>query len=223
LERKGIVPQSSKIIRGAIDTSRYQFRNGSSTAREDGRVSLLYVGRLTPEKGVHTAVEALGELIRGRGFKQVTLTIVGTGEPDYEAYLRQLVRQEEVGACTTFLGAQPKEVMPELYSQADALLFTSVWPEPFGRVLVEAMASGAVVIGTATGGAVEILLNNKNALVFPPGDAAGLAAQIARLVESPSLRRQLAEAGRRTAKEKFDIQRMTEEIETYLQTLVTEA
>ena len=84
------------------------------------------------------------------------------------------------------------------------------------------MASGAVVIGTATGGAREILLNNENALVFSPGEAVGLATQIARLIESPSLRRQLAKAGRRTATEKFDIQRMTEEIEIYLQTLVTE-
>jgi glycogen(starch) synthase len=225
LRLRGISPQATEVIYGAIDTSLYKYRNGASSARgteSGGGLSLLYAGRLTPEKGVHTAVEALGELSRGRGFNQVTLTIVGTGEPDYEAHLRQLVRQEKVGACVTFLGAQPKEMMPELYSQADALLFTSVWPEPFGRVLVEAMASGAVVIGTATGGAGEILLDDKNALVFPPGDAASLAAQIMRLVESPALRRRLAEAGRHTATEKFDIRRMTEEIETYLRTLVTE-
>ena len=53
-----------------------------------------------------------------------------------------------------FLGMQPKDVMPELYAQADVFLFPSIWNEPFGRVLVEAMASGLVVLGTAKGGAL---------------------------------------------------------------------
>jgi glycosyltransferase involved in cell wall biosynthesis len=78
------------------------------------------------------------------------------------------------------------------------------------------------VIGTATGGAAEILADNENALIFAPSDAAGLAAQIARLVESPLLRQQLTDAGRQTALTKFDLHRMTTEIEAYLRTIVTQ-
>ncbi len=220
--RRGLSPQETKIIYGAIDTSLYQFRNGSSGEQQGGRLSLLYVGRLTQEKGVHTAIQAVGDLVHRHGYHHLSLAVVGTGEPDYEAHLHHLVRHHEVESFVTCLGAQPKESLPKLYGEADVLLFTSIWPEPFGRVLIEAMASGVVVIGTSCGGAGEILVHNENALVFPPGDAAGLTAQIVRLIESPSLRFQLAQAGRMTAIEKFDIRRMTGEIEAYMQSIVND-
>ncbi|GAB4543400.1 MAG: hypothetical protein Kow0063_36520 [Anaerolineae bacterium] len=219
-QRKGISPRETKVIYGAIDTSLYPYRNGSSAAQHDGAFSILYIGRLTPDKGAHTAIEALGYLVHRRGFDQVKLTIIGTGEPDYEAHLHDLARREKVESLVAFLGTQPKEVLPTFYQQADVFVFTSIWAEPFGRVIVEAMASGVAVVGTATGGAAEIMVENENALLFAPGDAAGLAEQIARLIESPSLRQQLATAGRHTALTRFDLHRMTAEIEAYLQTTV---
>jgi glycogen(starch) synthase len=222
LRRRGVLPQESKIVYGAVDTSHYQFRDGSS-AQQDGDLSLLYVGRLTAEKGVHTAIQALGDLVHQHKFDHLRLSIVGDGESEYEVRLRQLVQQEKVQGLVHFLGAQPKEAMPEIYRQADVFLFTSIWPEPFGRVLIEAMSSGVAIVGTATGGAAEILAEQGDALIFPPGDAAGLAAQIARLVESPSLRQQLARTGREIALTKFDMHRMIGEIEAYLEVVVNES
>jgi glycosyltransferase involved in cell wall biosynthesis len=221
-QRRGILLHETSTIYGAIDTSLYPYRNGLSDAQHDGELSLLYIGRLSPDKGVHTAIKALGNLVHVRGFNQLRLTVIGTGEPEYEAHLRYLAREEKVQSLVTFLGAQPKEAMSAFYRRADLFLFTSVWPEPFGRVIVEAMASGVAVVGTATGGAAEILVENENALLFPPGDAISLAEQIARLVESPTLRQQLAQGGRRTALTKFDLQRMTTDIEAYLQESVIE-
>jgi glycosyltransferase involved in cell wall biosynthesis len=121
-----------------------------------------------------------------------------------------------------FLPAQPKEKLPALYQQADVFLFTSIWPEPFGRVIVEAMASGVTVIGAATGGAAEIMSDRRNALLFTPGDSADLAAKLKMLIENPALHDTLGKAGRETAITKFDIQRMTTGIEDYLQTLASQ-
>lgn len=218
--RRGVEPKKTKIIYGAIDTSLYRYQNGKHSLEQNKSLSLLYTGRLTPDKGVHTAIEALGFLVNQRGFDHIHLQIVGTGEPDYEAQLRQIAQRERVESLVDFTGLQPKESMPELYQKADAFLFTSVWPEPFGRVLVEAMASGVVVIGTLVGGTGEILVPDKNALTFHPGDAIGLAKQIKRLVKTPSLRKQLAGMGRLTALEKFDIRRMVGEIEEYLHRII---
>ena len=81
------------------------------------------------------------------------------------------------------------------------------------------MAAGVAVVGTAVGGASEILIENENALIFTPDNPASLSRQLKQLIETPSLRRQLANAGRQIAVDKFDIQRMTTEIESYLQTL----
>lgn len=222
-ERKGVSLQQTAIIYGAIDTSLYSFNQAQSDPNPPDNLTLLYVGRLTQDKGVHTAIEALGHLAHSRGFNHLKLMIVGAGDADYEAHLRDLARKEGLESNITFTGAQPKEAMAQYYCLADVLLFTSIWPEPFGRVLVEAMASGVVVVGAATGGATEILSDNDNALTFPPGDAVKLAEQLARLIESPSLRDRLASAGRQTASQKFDIDRMTYEIESYFQTILVDS
>ena len=215
--RKGITSKDTRIIYGAIDTSSYRDLEGKS--KQSNITSLLYIGRLTHEKGVHTAIQALVQLVGQYGHKNLKLIIVGDGDPDYVDYLQQLVKQEKITSFVTFMPAQPKETLPALYHQSDIFLFTSIWAEPFGRVIVEAMASGMAVVGTGVGGASEIIIENENALIFIPDDPASLSHQLKQLIESPPLRERLAKAGRQTAVDKFDIQRMAAEIEVYLQTL----
>jgi glycosyltransferase involved in cell wall biosynthesis len=217
LNRMGVLPREATIVYGAIDTSLYSVDH--KVKDENDNVALLYVGRLTREKGVHTAIQALGYLKRNSPVLKVALIIVGSGEPDYEIYLRQLVLQEDVEALVTFLDSQPKETLPALYRKADIFLFTSIWPEPFGRVIVEAMASGVVVVGTRVGGAAEILQDGVNALAFTPDDPVSLAQQLSKLIASPELRGQLIENGREAALDRFDITRMTNGIEVYLQAM----
>lgn len=220
----GICPQHTCVIPGAVDLSGYHFApEQKSTLNADiplRTVRLLFVGRLTPEKGVHVALEAVGEISRRHPELALRLTIVGQGEADYEVQLRQLVHELAIGHIVTFVGAQPKEALPAYYQQADLLLFTSLWAEPFGRVIVEAMASGAVVVGSATGGAAEIMRHEQNALLFPPGDASALAAQILRLQHNSTLRMHLREQARQSVAEQFDIHQMASGIEGYLENLL---
>jgi glycosyltransferase involved in cell wall biosynthesis len=217
-QRRGISLHETAIIYGAVDVQPYLTCRRQSSRAND-HLSLLYAGRLAHEKGVHTAIEAMGRLVKEHAMQNVHLTIAGGGDPGYMAYLQQVIRQQKVNAYITLLGPQPPAAMPRLYSEADVLLFTSIWNEPFGRVLVEAMASGLVVIGTATGGAGEILVENENALLFAPGDGDALADKVVHLARSPVLRQQLSECGRRLAQERFDVRRMAAEIEAYLQRL----
>lgn len=217
IRRKGISPKNTKIVYGAINTNPYlDHRN---TAKQKEITYLLCLGRLTHEKGVHTAIEAVGKLVHKHGLKNLKLTIVGDGDPGYVNCLHQLAEQKKIASFVTFMPAQPKDALPALYHQSDIFLFTSIWAEPFGRVIIEAMASGIAVVGTSVGGAAEILVENENALTFPSDDPISLSQQLKRLIESPALRERLAKSGRQTAVEKFDIQRMTKEIESYLQTL----
>ncbi len=214
LTRRGFSARHTAIVPGAIDTSLYPFRNGQTASRPS--LSLLYVGRLVADKGVHTAIEALGRLAETSAFDG-RLTIVGDGEPEYETHLRKLVDQYRLQGRVTFAGPQPQTAIPAFYAQADVLLFTSIWPEPFGRVLVEAMAAGVAVVGSAVGGAAEIMTDNHNALTFAPDDAGQLAAQLLRLADSPELLQRLTQTARQTAIEKYDISAMTTDLENYLQ------
>jgi glycogen synthase len=216
-EHQGIFPQISKVVYGGVDTRLY--RELCTPQRQNDTISLLYVGRLTYEKGTHTAIQAVSHLIRHEGIKNVHLTIVGHGNADYLRKLHELVDLEALDSFVSFIPAQPKEAMPCFYGQADIFLFTSIWGEPFGRVLVEAMASGLPVVGTCVGGAAELLIESQNALTFTPDDHFDLAQQLKKLMESPALRQKLGVKGREIAVSRFDLHRMTTEIEASMQAL----
>jgi glycogen synthase len=218
-KRRGLRLQETAIIYGAVDLKPY-LTSGHTSTRQDDTWELLYAGRLTHEKGVHTAIEAVAKLVFGHEMQKIHLTIAGGGDTDYVADLRRLIQRERLESYVTLLGPQLPEAMPELYSRTHMLLFTSLWDEPFGRVLVEAMAAGVIVVGTATGGAKELLVDSENALLFPPGDADRLATRLLEVVDSPVLRQRLIEGGRQTAIERFDSQRMADEIEAYLERMV---
>jgi glycosyltransferase involved in cell wall biosynthesis len=98
----------------------------------------------------------------------------------------------------------------------DVFLFTSVWEEPIARSVMEAMAAGLVVVGVPVGGQSEMLLDGANALVFPPGDADALAGCILRLQRDPDLAPRLSDAGRQMVLERFTLDRMVDEMETWL-------
>lgn len=214
--RRGIRVSYPAVIPGAVETGRYTDPALPERRPRDGELSLLAAGRLSPEKGLDTAVAALGELAR-RGVSGVRLVIVGSGERGYAAELQAAAARIAPGASIDFHPPVPKEAMPHLYREFEVFLFPSRWEEPFGRTLVEAMASGMVVIGTATGGAAEILEHGVNGLVFPPGDASSLADAIQRLLDEPGLGDRLASAGRTLALSRFDIEDMVSGIEKALQ------
>ncbi|MCB0188583.1 MAG: glycosyltransferase family 4 protein, partial [Caldilineaceae bacterium] len=73
------------------------------------KITLLWAGRLRADKGLHTAIKALAQLIHREGFTNLELLIAGTGEPDYQTFLDYLVRKEQLQPYITFLGYQQKE------------------------------------------------------------------------------------------------------------------
>jgi len=179
-------------------------------------LQLLYFGRLIHDKGVHTALEALN-LLKQRGLIDgVHLTILGGGHPAYEAYLKKMVVEFGLQAYVEFIGQVPRDEIPGKLAGFDVCLFTSIWPEPIARSVMEAMAAGLLVIGTEVGGQTEMLHKGQNALTFQAEDAVGLADQIAYAIENPALCLQMAQAGQQMILEKFTIERMINEIETYL-------
>lgn len=219
--RRGVPFRQGEVIAGAVDTERFfnPQPGGSSRLGPAEPLKLLYAGRISPEKGVETAIEAIEILVRRGEMGGMRLTIAGSGERAYVARLQERVEKQGLGKFIAFLPPVSPGVMPELYRLFDVYLFTSTWQEPFGRVLVEALASGMVVIGTATGGAGEILKDGENALVFPPGDARTLAAQILHLQSNPSLAERLIASGQEEAVHRYDTRRMVDEIEAYLLSL----
>jgi glycosyltransferase involved in cell wall biosynthesis len=214
LVESGLPLQSATIIRGGTDVQR--FLDGPERTRESGRLELLYAGQLVRHKGVHTAIEAMSGLASKWTIDQIHLTLVGSGHPDYEASLRDLVNRWHLHDYVTFHAPVSRDKMPALLSQFDVLVFPSIYEEPLARMTQEAMAAGLVVVGTTTGGTGEILKEGETGFTFVPEDANGLAEQVTRLILDPDLRCRLAQAGRQTVLENFTLDKMVKEIDAYL-------
>ncbi|CAN5335551.1 N/A [soil metagenome] len=150
-------------------------------------------GRISRWKGQDVLIRAAAKV------PHLVLWIVGDAlftEDDkaYAAELRQLAQELGVAERVHFLGFQDQVTI--LMRAADIIVHCSVSPEPFGRVLVEAMLARKPVIAAAAGGPLEIIEHEKTGLLTPPGDTDALAAAIINLVESPTMRVEMGRHGR---------------------------
>jgi glycosyltransferase involved in cell wall biosynthesis len=218
LVEKGAPLQDAAVIYNGINVAAFSAPERPMNGQRPGEsLRLLYAGRLSFDKGVHTAIRALARLVHDEGIRSAHLAVAGNGAPEYTAYLQRLVAERNLGEYVTFHGLVAREQMPALLGQYDVLVFPSITLEALPRMPQEAMACGVVVVGTTTGGTKELLVEGETGLTFPPEDDEALSAQLLRLARDPALRQRLAEAGRHTVHEKFTLSRMVNEIEAYLQ------
>lgn len=214
---EGVPINNAQIIYNGIDVSLYIDGKANDCGVKSNKKWLLgFVGRLSPEKGVDLAIEALGKLVFDYGLNDLNLDIVGAGHEDYEQYLRRSVLNLGLESHVSFVGKALPKQMPAIYRQFDLLLFPSTWEEPFGLVVLEAMVSGVVVIASDEGGPAEIITNNENGVLFSRGDADDLAAKTALVISNDHLFSHIAEAGPQLVMKRFNLNRMIDDIESFL-------
>jgi glycosyltransferase involved in cell wall biosynthesis len=207
--RAGKAVAGAKVIHWGVNLRRYPYKPTLTRGER-----LLYVGQIAPHKGVCTAIEALNLLVGEPSLSSLSLTIVGgISVTAYHNELRNLIVRFGLERKVTFAGQTPRENMANVYADHDILLFTSLWEEPFGITLLEAMASGIPVVSTATGGAAEIVEDGVNALVFPKGDPQACAASVKRLLQDARLLERIRVGGRRTAETRFRFEHTIDRIE----------
>jgi D-inositol-3-phosphate glycosyltransferase len=162
----------------------------------DARPTVLYVGRMTPIKGLDTLLDALAAL-RSR-MPAVRLLVVGgdTDEPrsEHAGALRERCRRLGLESTVQFIGAQPQEVLRTFYVGADVTVLPSHY-ESFGMVALEAMACGGAVIASRVGGLTTTVRDGVTGLLVPEGDAGTLAARLGELLARPDLRTRLGREG----------------------------
>ena len=175
----------------------------------DGSVPIVAVfGRLAPWKGQQLAIKALRQL------PGVQLMLVGDalfGEAEYKLELQALAQDPAVAGRVHFMGFR-RDVFP-LMQAADVVLHASIAPEPFGRVIVEAMLSRRPILAARAGGAAEIVTDGVDGWLFTPGDEAALAAGVKRVLsmDRGSLDAVLVKA-QKAAGERFSLQRAVADV-----------
>lgn len=171
--------------------------------RDGAEFVVGFVGRLREEKGGADLIHALATLPHDRW----RLAIVGDG-PE-RASLEALAGRLGVAGRLSF-ETRPSTDMPEFYRSIDALAIPSLtrpnWKEQFGRVIIEAMACEAPIVGSSSGAIPDVI--GDAGLIFPEGDRARLADHLQRLLDDLALRRDLGQRGRARVQAHFTQQQV---------------
>ncbi len=165
-----------QIVPNIVNFKRFRYRE-----RNPVEPKMIVTRHLLQLYGIESVIRAFREVQQRHA--GASLLIVGTG--DQEKYLRGLVAEWKL-RNVEFLGYIPQERLPEIYDRCDILLNGSL-ADNFPGSLVEAAACGLVVVSTCAGGIPYIFENDKSAILVNPGDWAGLAAGVLRVLAQPAL------------------------------------
>ncbi len=175
------IPECSaklKIIPMGIDTNIFKKRNIKKPAKYSKNRILLFVGRLSDQKGLQYLIEAMPDVIK----RESSARLLIIGEGSYRGILQEKAEQNAIQNHADFLGALPKSKIAEYYNFADIFVMPSLsnetGTEALGIALLEAMASGCAVIGTNVGGIPYIIKNNHNGILVNQKDPKALASAI---------------------------------------------
>ncbi len=183
---------------------------------QDEPLTIGYVGRLMPAKGLLVLIEALAK-IKSENWR---FLVVGDGER--KAVMQEKLAEHGLLERTEFIGAIPYHETPEYFHKMDVLIVptrtTKKIREQFGRVIIEAMACEVPVIGSSCGAIPEVIADA--GLIFPESDTDALAVQIGRIIKDEGLRQKLAVAGGKRVLENYTWEYAAEQIySAYLKVL----
>jgi glycosyltransferase involved in cell wall biosynthesis len=182
---------------------------------------ILFVGRITPEKGVHVLIQAMKSVVES--CPDCVLLIVGAFamnppsparstsrdhkdefeklKADYKSYLTHLAGPIE--SRVRFVGMIPHNELGEWYDASDIFVHPSLWNEPFGMILTEAMTCGRPVISTRVGGIPEIVVHGETGLLVEPNDSNALSEAMIRILQDEELATSMGQQGKQRAEREF--------------------
>lgn len=194
------------VVYNGFDPAVYQTQVGASdTIKQQlgltGRFLVGHFSRLSPWKGQHVLIDALAQCP-----EDVTAIFVGDALYGEQSYVEQI--QAQVVALglqdrVRFLGFRSQVV--ELMQSCDLIAHTSTSPEPFGRVIVEAMLCGRPVVAAEAGGVVELIQAGSTGWLVPPNDPQQLAAAILACRNQPERAHQIAQQAQQQASQRFNL------------------
>lgn len=218
----GVPADQITVVHNGIDPDVYPYGGLAERAAArsdlglpaDGNI-VLYYGRITPDKGVDTLIQAWERI--NPDPDRDRLVIVGSPSDPAEAAYAQSLRDRN-SAAITWLPMSP-DVMPALHA-ADVVVLPAQWQEAFGRVVIEGMSSGRPVIGSSVGGIPEILSGEFADNLVPPADVEALADRLGALRGWRETDPDLGLRSRAHVEQNFSLEQTVDGVERILQAAV---
>jgi glycosyltransferase involved in cell wall biosynthesis len=196
-----VVGRKASVVHNGVQVEKSDF---SASRNSTGAVMTLgMVGGIQPNKGQRVTIDALAKLVRERNIP-VRLRLFGEVEDaEYRRLLDEKIATLALGPFVEFCGSVADRAT--IYGSVDVLVMAS-YDECFPRVVLEAFAYSKPVVATNVGGVPEIVRNNENGLLVPPGDSERLAEAIARLASDPGLVGRITETAARDVTQRFRLE-----------------
>jgi lipopolysaccharide heptosyltransferase II len=201
----GVPYERIRLIARSVDLDKFKYINPSEKKRQEFNVGII--GRITPLKGHLDFIKAMARV--ARVVPQLKVWIVGEASSSDQAYkeqLKLLIKRLGLWQTVQFLGTQRD--IPSILSNLDLLVLATTAHEAFGRVIVEAQASGVPVVATRVGGVVDIIEDNKNGILIPPADPVNMAEAVIKVYRDKELASRLANEAYRRVKERYSVHLM---------------
>ncbi len=206
IEDFGVLPENIRRIPRSVDLSKF---DGLAKTKLKNECVVTMIGRITPLKGHKYFLKAMARVIRSIPYLKIW--IVGDslrGKESYRRELELLVKRLGLGDYVEFLGS--RQDIPEILGRTNVLVLSTVTEEAFGRVILEAQASGVPVVATKVGGVVEIIEDGRTGLLVLPRDPEAMARSVIRLLKDEKLAASLTSRAREKLQREFTLERMAE-------------
>ena len=222
-------PARIRVVHNGIDSARFKGRDAAAERRRAGLPEtgylITYAGRLHPAKGLETLIEAFSLMRRREEGDRLVIAgdvsdhiLFNGGQRDYRAELEAYA--ERKGVADDIAWIKHCADIPGLFTASDIVVVPSLWPEPFGRTLIEAMACGVPALGSAVGGIPEILTGSFKRFLFDAGIVSDLAALIESMRGWKQKEPALADECRAHVERHFTIAKTVDGVEAVLKELV---
>jgi glycosyltransferase involved in cell wall biosynthesis len=195
----GIPRERIDVVHCGVDAQ--AFRPISDSEQNAKRPTVLFVGNIAANKGVHTALAAVLRL-RSK-YPAVRLQVLGTGDEEMRSALQQCVSIAGAQSNVEFHGFVDRSRLPEFYQRATVFCSPAQHEGGVANVYLEAMASGCPVVASMAGGAPEAVAHGESGLLVPPGDVGAVEAALDLILSNRNLARKMGRAGRRRVDEYF--------------------
>ncbi|MDD5005463.1 MAG: lipopolysaccharide heptosyltransferase II [Candidatus Omnitrophica bacterium] len=217
-EKFAVNPEKIRLVYRGVDLTKYLYQKDKYSRPKD-KFIIVNISRITPIKGQREFIKAIAIVVRK--ISNIEVWLVGAAAKKnrhYEIELHQLVRELNLGDKVKFLGGR-KDV-PQILSDADLLVLSTNVAEAFGRVIIEAGASGVAVCASNIGGISEIVDDKKDGLLFSVNDENSMVQSIITMLSNPDLMRQYSANLRKKVEEKFSLEEMAQKtLEVYRESI----
>ncbi|MBN1688200.1 MAG: lipopolysaccharide heptosyltransferase II [Candidatus Omnitrophica bacterium] len=218
IDHFGVPPDRIRLVHRGVNLTQFPFRLPNELKKRDLRSNpfrIVNIGRFSPIKGQVDFIKAVHLLKQKFPYLEVWLIgSEGKGKKKYTELVKKTIHQLGMESCVKLMGT--RRDIPDILAKADLLVLSTLVPEAFGRVIIEAGAIGVPVVATGVGGVLDILEDGQNGFLVSPKDIEGMAHAMGEVLRDPERAKNFAIKLREKVEKEFSLEQMTKKtLEVY--------